>query len=202
MEVKKENVVNAYMAGDNNVKNMLRTMLPDIEFEADTKADSRSITERVKTFEDACRELGENHPFVKAAKAPCGQCDDCESCNVANMESDLVAFLKLRVICAALNEGWEPQFTEDEYRWYPWHILWTKDELAEKDEEWKQREALIDTGNYVTDHAGFACAGSVCVASGADARFGSRLCLKSEALSDYCGTQFIRLWADFKLRRK
>lgn len=202
MEVKKENVVNAYMAGDNNVKNMLRTMFPDINFGAGTQADNRPITERVKTFGDACRELGENHPFVKAARAPCGQCDDCESCNVANMESDLVAFLKLRVICAALNEGWEPQFTEDEYRWYPWHILWTKDELAEKDEEWKQREALIDTGDYVTDYAGFACAGSVCVASGADARFGSRLCLKSEALSDYCGTQFIRLWADFKLCRK
>lgn len=201
MEVKNENVVNAYMAGDDSVKSMLRTMFPDINFGAGTQADNRPITERVKTFEDACRELG-NHPFVKAAKAPCGQCDDCESCNVANMESDLVAFLKLRVICAALNEGWEPQFTEDEYRWYPWHILWTKDELAEKDEEWKQREALIDTGDYVTDYAGFACAGSVCVASGADARFGSRLCLKSEALSDYCGTQFIRLWADFKLRRK
>ena len=202
MEVKKENVVNAYMAGDNSVKDMLRTMFPDIEFEADTKADNRPITERVKTFEDACRELGENHPFVKAAKAPCGQCDDCESCNVANMESDLVAFLKLRVICAALNEGWEPQFTDDELRWYPWHFLWTEDELAEKDEEWEQRKALIDTGDYVTDYAGFAYAGSHYVASHAPANIGSRLCLKSEALSDYCGTQFIRLWADFKLRRR
>lgn len=207
MEVKKENVVNAYMTGDDSVKSMLRTMFPDINFGAGTQADNRPITERVKTFEDACRELGGNHPFVKAAKAPCGQRDDCESCNVANMESDLVAFLKLRVICAALNEGWEPQFTEDEYRWYPWHWLWTEDELEEKDEEWKQRKALIDTGDYVTDYAGFAFAGfafadSLNVASDAFASVGSRLCLKSEALSDYCGTQFIRLWADFKLRRK
>lgn len=202
MEVKKKNVVNAYMAGDNSVKDMLRTMFPDIEFEADTKTDNRSITERVKTFEDACRELGENHPFVKAAKAPCGQCDDCESCNVADMESDLVAFLKLLVICAALNEGWEPQFTEDEYRWYPWHFLWTEDELAEKDEKWKQRVVLIGTGDYVTDYAGFAFAYSSHVASHANANVSSRLCLKSEALSDYCGTQFIRLWADFKLRRR
>lgn len=202
MEVKKENVVNAYMAGDDSVRKVLRAIFPDIDFEANTQADNRPITERVKTFEDACRELGENHPFVKAAKAPCGQCDDCESCNVANMESDLVAFLKLRVICAALNEGWEPQFTEDEYRWYPWHFLWTEDELAEKDYEWKQRIVLIGTGDYVTDYVGFSSAYSSNVASYASTYVGSRLCLKSEALSDYCGTQFIRLWADFKLRRK
>lgn len=201
MEIKKENVIAAYQTGDDRVKDMLRTMFPDIEFEAGTQADNRPITERVKTFEDACRELG-NHPFVKAAKAPCGQCDDCESCNVANMESDLVAFLKLRVICAALNEGWEPQFTEDEYRWYPLHFLITEDEIEEEDEEWKQRKALIDTGDYVTDFAGFAYAHSHYVASDATALIGSLLCLKSEVLSDYCGTQFIRLWADFKLRRK
>lgn len=199
MEIKKENVIAAYQTGDDRVKDMLRTMFPDIEFEADTKADSRSITERVKTFEDACRELGANNPLVRQFK---DLQDEMETMEIDEGGEDLTAYLKLRIICAALNEGWEPQFTEDEYRWYPWHILWTKDELAEKDEEWKQREALIDTGNYVTDYAGFACAGSVCVASGADARFGSRLCLKSEALSDYCGTQFIRLWADFKLRRK
>lgn len=199
MEVKKENVVNAYMAGDNSVKDMLRTMFPDIEFEADTKADSRSITERVKTFEDACRELGANNPLVRQFK---DLQDEMESMEIDEGGEDLTAYLKLRIICAALNEGWEPQFTEDEYRWYPWHFLWTEDELAEKDEEWKQRKALIDTGDYVTDFAGFACANSDSVASLATASLGSRLCLKSEALSDYCGTQFIRLWADFKLRRK
>lgn len=196
MEVKKENVVNAYMAGDNNVKNMLRTMFPDINFGAGTQADNRPITERVKTFEDACRELGDEHPFVKAWQSIYQ--DAAEDKDLA----DHLAYMKLRIICAAINEGWEPQFTEDEYRWYPWHILWTKDELAEKDEEWKQREALIDTGDYVTDYAGFASAYSVYVASNAPADLVYRLCLKSEALSDYCGTQFIRLWADFKLRRK
>lgn len=199
MEVKKENVVNAYMAGDNSVKDMLRTMFPDIEFEADTKADSRPITERVKTFKDACRELGVNNPLVRQFK---DLQDEMETMEIDEGGEDLTAYLKLRIICAALNEGWEPQFTEAEYRWYPWHFLWTKDELAEKDEEWKQRKALIDTGDYVTDYAGFAYAYSDDVASNASAYFGSRLCLKSEALSDYCGTQFIRLWADFKLRRR
>lgn len=196
MEIKKENVIAAYQTGDDRVKDMLRTMFPDIEFEADTKADSRSITERVKTFEDACRELGDEHPFVKAWQSIYQ--DAAEDKDLA----DHLAYMKLRIICAALNDGWEPLFTENEYRWYPWHFLWTEDELEEQDEEWKQRKALIDTGDYVTDFAGFACAFSGNVASDAVARIGSLLCLKSEALSDYCGTQFIRLWADFKLRRR
>lgn len=199
MEIKKENVIAAYQTGDDRVKDMLRTMFPDIEFEADTKADSRSITERVKTFEDACRELGANNPLVRQFK---DLQDEMETIEIDEGGEDLTAYLKLRIICAALNEGWEPQFTEDEYRWYPWHFLWTEDELTEKDEEWKQRKALIDTGDYVTDFAGFSSASSHNVASYAHADLGSRLCLKSEALSDYCGTQFIRLWADFKLRRK
>lgn len=199
MEVKKENVVNAYMAGDDSVKSMLRTMFPDIEFEADTKADNRLITERVKTFEDACRELGANNPLVRQFK---DLQDEMETMEIDEGGEDLTAYLKLRIICAALNEGWEPQFTEDEFRWYPWHFLWTEDELEEQDEEWKQRKALIDTGDYVADSAGFAFGDSLNVSSFASAYFGSRLCLKSEALSDYCGTQFIRLWADFKLRRK
>ena len=64
MEIKKENVVNAYMAGDNSVKEMLRNMFPDIDFEADNVAENRPITERVKTFEDACSELGADKAFV------------------------------------------------------------------------------------------------------------------------------------------
>lgn len=28
--------------------------------------DNRPVTERIKTFEDACNELGENHPMVSA----------------------------------------------------------------------------------------------------------------------------------------
>ena len=68
----------------------------------------KPITERIKTFKDACKELG-NHPFVKEY-ALINPFTNCYS-------SDLVAYLKLRIIVAALNEGWEPKFTEDEYRY-------------------------------------------------------------------------------------
>lgn len=181
MEIKKENVVNAYMAGDNSVKEMLRNMFPDIDFEADNVAENRPITERVKTFEDACRELGEDKALVLHYR---NLIKENEEKDISM--TDIVAFLKLRIICAALNEGWEPQFTEDELRWFPWLFLWTSEELNEKDQEWKQNRHLISTGDFNTGYA----------------IFGSRLCLKNKELSEYCGKQFIELWADFNLIRR
>lgn len=110
--------------------------------------------------------------------------------------------MKLRIIAAALNEGWEPQFTEDEWRWYPWFTLWTEEELSEKSEEWKADRHLISTGDYSGDFAGFAYAYSTNAPSYTSAAVGSRLCFKSEALATYCGKQFISLWADFNMIKK
>lgn len=191
--IKKENVVNVYLKGDDNVKKILKIMFPDVDFEVEAHTDNRPITERVKTFEDACRELGEDHPFVAIYRCN----EDIDECS-----ADIIAYLKLRIVCAALNEGWEPQFTEEEYRWYPWFYLWTSEELEEQDEVWKQDRYLISTDDFHTGYASFAYADSVYAPSRTIAYFGSRLCLKSEALSDYCGNQFIDLWADFNLIRR
>lgn len=157
----------------------------------------KDIMERVKTFEDACRELGEDHPFVRSYN---GYANNIHENN--KNDTDILAYLKLRIICAALNEGWEPQFTEDEWRYYPWFTLWTEDELSEKSDEWKTDRHLISTGEYQTDYAGLVFATSNNAPSHTHASFGSRLCLKSDTLAVYCGKQFINIWADFCLIRK
>lgn len=157
----------------------------------------KDIMERVKTFEDACRELGEDHPFVRSYN---GYANNIHENN--KNDTDILAYLKLRIICAALNEGWEPQFTEDEWRYYPWFTLWTEDELSEKSDEWKTDRHLISTGEYQTDYAGLVCASSTNAPSLPYATIGSRLCLKSDTLAVYCGKQFINIWADFCLIRK
>lgn len=157
----------------------------------------KDIMERVKTFEDACRELGEDHPFVRSYNGYASNIHE-ENKN----DTDILAYLKLRIICAALNEGWEPQFTEDEWRYYPWFILWTEDELSEKSDEWKTDRHLISTGEHQTGYAGLACAYSSNAPSATSAHLGSRLCLKSDTLAVYCGKQFINIWADFCLIRK
>lgn len=142
---------------------------------------NRSITEHIKTFNDAVCELGNEHPFV---------IDWYLCCTIHEIE----AYLRLRIICAALNEGWEPQFTQSECRWQPWFRLCTEIELAEKSDKWKADRHLIMIGDkYQSEFAGLAFEFSSRTA------FGSRLCLKSEALATYCGKQFIDIWADFLL---
>lgn len=113
----------------------------------------KDIMERVKTFEDACRELGEEHPFVRSYN---GYTNNIHENN--KNDTDILAYLKLRIICAALNEGWEPQFTEDEWRYYPWFWLYTQKEINDMDEDEKTDRRLMSTGEYQTGHAGLAFA--------------------------------------------
>ena len=193
MKINIENAKAAFQTADESVKKVPLALLPELKETEALTAANRPITERVKTFEDACEILGEEHPFVCAYYC----IEDIDECN-----NDIEAFVKLRIICAALNEGWEPQFTEDEYRWYPYFTLWTEEELSEKSDEWKADRHLISTGDYSVDWAGFAYSFSLSAPSLTHSIIGSRLCLKSEALATYCGKQFISLWADFNLIKK
>ncbi len=190
MEIKIENVKAAFNTADESGKKLLLALFPELSSETAQKADNRPVTERIKTFEDAMLELGEEHPFVKEWHL--GE----------NLSPELEAYLQLRVICAALNEGWKPKFTEDEVRWFPCFWLYTQDEINNMDEQEKQARHLISTGNYETWFAGFAFANSDYFPSNASAIIGYRLCLKNEALAVYCGKQFIDLWADFNLVRR
>lgn len=199
MNPTKENIIKAYNiakeAGEESTCKVLETLYPDIDF---TPADNRPVTERIKTFEDACAALGEDHLYVQMFQDIYTKSEKAG----ANVNSDVVAYLKLRIITAALNEGWEPQFTEDEDRWYPWFVLWTEDELAGKSEEWKRDHCLTTMHYHRGEYAGLAYARSYYAPSDAYAYIGSRLCFKSDTLAEYAGKQFIDLWMDFYLIRK
>ena len=195
MEIKKENAIAAYNAADESTKQVFLSLLPELREAIKPK----DITERVKTFEDACRELGENHLFVLHYRFNHSK-DSCWTDKAH--ASDFEAFLKLRIVCAALNEGWEPQFTEGEERWYPWFTLLSGEELPRMIDEWKADRHLISIDDYSGDFAGLAFEVSHYAPLNTAARIGSRLCLKSRNLADYCGKQFISLWADFNLIRK
>ena len=181
-------------AGSNpEIQTLLRTLYGDA-----VEVDNRPVTERIKSFEDALDELE-----VRAANGDNTAkmlYDDWH--NVTTDSDDLIAFLKLRIVCAALNEGWEPKHTEDEVRYYPWHWLYTQDELDNMQEEEKIRRCMLPTGEYQTEYAGFGYAHSRSAPSYSIANVGSRLCLRSDELAVYCGKQFIKLWADFKLIHK
>lgn len=190
MEIKNENIMAAYEAADESGKQMLRAMFPDMEWIA-KQPDNRPITERVKTWEDACKILG-----------VCPEEAEQQWADGGLTMPDEIAYQKLRMIASALNEGWQPQFTAVEYRWYPYFILYTEEELAGKSEEWKRSCDIQNTGEYKTACAGLACAHSHYSPSNTAAYLGSRLCFKSGMLADYAGKQFIKLWMDLYLIRK
>lgn len=125
----------------------------------------KNVMERIKTFEDAISELGDGHKLVQAYNA-------WKKFGI-NKQEDIDAYLKLRIIASALNEGWNPEFTKGENRWYLWF------------------EPTKDGGVEYT--------GSVIALSYADTYVGSRLALKNEELAEYCGTQFIDIWKDYIL---
>jgi len=118
------------------------------------------VTERIKTYEDACREL--DIPLMP---------ERCE-----HMTEDEMAYYSLKVITKALNEGWEPDWSNrNQEKWYPWFEV---------------------TG---TNPAGLSCSYTIHAVSSSNAHFGSRLFFKTEALAKYAGTQFIKLYEKYLL---
>lgn len=160
----------------------------------DKKEDLRPVTERVKTFEDAIAELGEDNPLCVQFR----EVYDCYLCNGGDAVSDLVAYLKLRIITAALNEGWTPQLTGDEYRYYPWFDLYGEREWNDLPEDTKRQRGVRFGGRARSGAAaGFVYADSIYPPSIAAAYFGSLLCFKNRELALYAGKQFASLWLDF-----
>lgn len=156
----------------------------------------QDVTERIKTFEDACKELGKDHPFVKAYDGYLSHIHQTEL-----DYWDLLAYLRLRIITAALNEGWEPQFTKGERRWYFWYDLITKEQYDKLSAEDKSR--VVGRGGY---NAGADCglvyAYAKHASSYSSTNFGSRLAFKSEKLAAYAGRQFAEIYADFCFKPK
>lgn len=148
-------------------------------------------TERVKTYEDAVWELGNDHPLVEAASSAEWRFTNSE-------DKDIIAYLKLRVIVAALNDGWKPQFVPGELRWYPWYELISKDEYDAMSEDEKQERRCVGRSSYdAYAYGGLVYSGAYYASSVSVAYGGSRLAFKSEALAEYAGKQFAELFADF-----
>ena len=186
IEIKKDNVLAVYNTARNtNDYGTLHALesLFGIDF-----FKPKDVKERIKTFDDAIQELGEEHPCVKAYR-------EWMRVKLAN-QKDIEAYLKLRIIAAALNEGWEPTFGKDEWRYFPWFYIYSKEELEEMDEE--ERSRVVGRASYNANaYGGLAYASAISASSYSNTIYGSRLAFKSEELAVYCGQQFIDIWVDF-----
>jgi hypothetical protein len=123
-----------------------------------------NITEKVKTFEDACEALGLNPESLPVVE------------NLPEKDrQSIVAYYKLTIIIRALNEGWEPNFSDwNEYKY--WNLFY------------------INTNGAT---AGFGCADSSRAPSSAAANVGSRLCFKTRELATYAREQFRDIYFEY-----
>ena len=179
--IQKENLLSAYKEASEEQKALLENLFGKETFQL--------ITERVKTFGDAFKILGDEHPLaiqynliIKASKG-------------GDLTEDLIAYLKLGIICTALNEGWDPTFNKDEYRFYPYFFIYTKEEYDNLDENDKEYSVPLQLNSNTSGYLVYATAYYAAETSGP--YYGVQLALRTKELAEYCGKQFIDLWAEF-----
>lgn len=187
INIQTENVINAYKNGTQEQKTFLENLFGKEVFKP------KNVMERIKTFEDACAELGADHPYVRSYKGYV----DCIS--EANKEDkDVIAYLKLRIITTALNEGWKPEFKPGEWRYAPYFVLYTQDEIDKMDDETRARVVYRSNSN-ASAYGGVSFAYSFYDSEIVYAYIGCRLAFKNEELAEYAGKQFIEIYADMLL---
>ena len=138
----------------------------------------QNVMERIKTFEDAVAEL--SNRAMNGDKDAGKLLDEWTIIIFTANSKDLLAYLKLRIITYALNEGWEPEFEEvTEPRSYPCFYLPAsrvvgRDAVCGLVYSYKVNASLYSLSSH-----------------------GSRLAFKSKELAEYAGKQFIEIYEDW-----
>ena len=192
LTISREKALAAYNNTDANGRELLEHLFGKELFV------KKDITERVKTFEDACAVLGDENQFVLLYNVFINEFSVTKH---IQSDKDVLTYLKLRIITAALNEGWEPQFTEDECRYYPWFEFFTQSELNEMSDDEKGR-VVGRAHNNSSAYGGLAYAYAYNASSDSNGNYGSRLAFKTRELAEYAGRQFVELYADFVFPEK
>lgn len=187
LNIDKEKVIEAYKQGSEKEKKVLELLFGMETFRP------KNVMERVKTFDDACRELGKDHPFVLAY-----QNTNLRDPEVAYDNKDVLTYLKLRIITAALNEGWTPKLIEGEKRYSPCFFLYTDKEIRNMSKEEKPRMVYWSYG-YTSVSGGLSFAYASGGSAHVFASIVSCLSFKTSELAEYAGKQFADLYVDYLL---
>lgn len=134
------------------------------------------ITNRVKSYADACKVLG-IEPM------------DEDSMKAQSFRPDEIARRQLETITEALNEGWKPNWADtDEYKYYPYFYT-------------EVSEVQTEDGDTYGAGAGFSCAGTIGAATNTCASIGSRLCFHDRETARYAGRTFTDLYAQILIEK-
>ena len=159
----------------------------------------QNVMERIKTFEDAVVEL--SNRAMNGDKDAGKLLDEWKIIIFSADSKDLLAYLKLRIITYALNEGWKPKFIPGEHRWAPYFLLYTKEEIENMNAETMSHVVLL-SDKYANAYGGMSCVGAGFDSDYVYTSSGSRLAFKSKELAEYAGKQFIEIYTDFIFKAK
>ena len=133
------------------------------------------ITNRVKSYADACKVLG-IEPM------------DEDSMKAQGFRPDEIARRQLETITEALNEGWKPNWADtDEYKYYPYFYIEVS-EVQTEDDTYGAR-------------AGLSFAFTLNAAATTTACIGSRLCFHDRETARYAGRTFTNLYAQILIEK-
>lgn len=132
------------------------------------------ITNRVKSYADACKVLG-IEPM------------DEDSMKAQGFRPDEIARRQLETITEALNEGWKPNWADtDEYKFYPWFYI---------------KVSEVQTEGTSGAFAGLSYALTNSAATSTNAYIGSRLCFHDRETARYAGRTFTDLYAQILIEK-
>lgn len=142
----------------------------------------------IKTFADACEKLGMKEHLLTGSMG-----GDRET------QGQAQALYKLLIIQKAMNNGvWRDK---DGWSYYPYWVLYSKEEMKRMSEEEKQRKGikqlLFCADAYATESAGVRCAVADHRGESTHADFGFPLCFNSEEAAIYAAKQFEDLFLQY-----
>jgi hypothetical protein len=146
LQIDEMNALKLYPSASSEFKTLLHDTFGEKFFQ-------RKITERVKTYGDACEVLGISSKIV----------------GYDELSEDEVAYIKLKTIVKALNEGWKPNWDDsNEPKYYPWFYM-------------NKPGFRLNYVNYYYNRS----------------IVGSRLCFQKQEVAEYAAKQFFDLYKTF-----
>ncbi|NDV46132.1 hypothetical protein D0T49_03635 [Paludibacter sp. 221] len=153
LSIPKAEIIKKWRNADNDGKKLLEAIYGQEIFE------SEDVTLKIKTVEDAFKLTG--RPKIDFSNLP------------KDMREKFEAEYEMNVISEAINEGWIPDWDNDNQpKWRPWFIM---------------------------SPSGFAFDVSFCAYSAAYAGSGSRLHFETREKAIYVAKQFLDIWKKIQL---
>lgn len=179
LKINKATVISCFNNASEETKDALKHLFGEKIFEFDYTS--------IKTFEDACNRIRVSANALSAVGS---------HFNRAFVQAN--ALYKLIIIQEAINDG-QP-LDEDGDAWYPYWVLYSKEEIAEMGEDKRKAnniKLLSCVSSLDAEYAGVRGANAYLRGASTGTVYGFPLCFGSEEKALYAGKQFESLYLQY-----